>query len=59
MLTVPGPPENITVLAFTMTQLKIGWQPPLKTNGVLKGYYIYNGEFLPTTPVNLGLRSHH
>ena len=40
---IPGPPENVRVIGATTTQLKIGWDAPHRSNGVLKGYYVYNG----------------
>ena len=43
MLTVPGPPQNVRVLGATITQIKIGWDPPADINGLLKGYYVYLG----------------
>ena len=39
----PGPPESVRVIGATTTQLKIAWDPPLRCNGALKGYYVYNG----------------
>ncbi|KAK3601002.1 hypothetical protein CHS0354_008111 [Potamilus streckersoni] len=42
--SAPGPPQNVRVLGSTITQLKIGWDPPEVNNGVLKGYYVYLGE---------------
>ena len=42
----PEAPVNARILAATTTQLKVGWDPPLNSNGVLKGYYVYNGERL-------------
>lgn len=38
---VPTAPINLRVLGCTITQLKIGWDPPEEVNGTLKGYYIY------------------
>ncbi|KAL4219247.1 hypothetical protein ACF0H5_021829 [Mactra antiquata] len=38
---VPGPPQSVRVLGATITQLKIGWDPPAESNGVLKGYYVF------------------
>ncbi|KAL3870808.1 hypothetical protein ACJMK2_038848 [Sinanodonta woodiana] len=42
--SAPGPPQNVRILGSTITQLKIGWDPPEVNNGVLKGYYVYLGE---------------
>ena len=42
----PDAPTNVRILAATTTQLKLGWDPPLHPNGVLKGYYVYNGTML-------------
>ncbi|XP_050389238.1 uncharacterized protein LOC126808515 isoform X1 [Patella vulgata] len=39
----PGPPTNMRVLGCTITQLKIGWDPPDITNGQVKGYHVYQG----------------
>ncbi|XP_060595884.1 uncharacterized protein LOC132749955 isoform X2 [Ruditapes philippinarum] len=39
--SVPGPPQSVRVLGATITQLKIGWDPPSDINGTLKGYYIF------------------
>ncbi|ESP04761.1 hypothetical protein LOTGIDRAFT_155985 [Lottia gigantea] len=43
----PGPPTNIRVLGCTITQLKIGWDPPNVCNGTVKGYYVYQGSKPP------------
>lgn len=40
---LPGPPENFRVLGATITQLKVGWEPPSSMCGNLKGYYVYVG----------------
>lgn len=40
---VPTAPINLRVLGCTITQLKIGWDPPEQLNGTLKGYYIFLG----------------
>lgn len=40
---VPGPPTELRILGSTITQLKIGWDPPDNPNGVLREYYIYQG----------------
>lgn len=42
--STPGPPTNVRILGCTTTQLKVAWDPPDDTNGVLKGYYVYNGK---------------
>ncbi|ELU06668.1 hypothetical protein CAPTEDRAFT_189303 [Capitella teleta] len=42
--SVPGPPTNVRILGATTTQLKIGWDVPFECNGVLKNYFIYNGD---------------
>lgn len=39
--SVPGPPQSVRVLGATITQLKVGWDPPAEINGTLKGYYIF------------------
>ncbi|XP_053381266.1 uncharacterized protein LOC123564877 isoform X2 [Mercenaria mercenaria] len=39
--SVPGPPQSVRILGATITQLKIGWDPPAEINGTLKGYYIF------------------
>nr|XP_022325273.1 uncharacterized protein LOC111125594 isoform X4 [Crassostrea virginica] len=41
---VPTAPTNLRVMGCTITQLKIGWDPPEQVNGTLKGYYIYLDE---------------
>ncbi|XP_070176149.1 uncharacterized protein [Littorina saxatilis] len=40
---LPGPVSNLHVLGCTISQLKIGWEPPEVPNGVIKGYYVYQG----------------
>ncbi|KAK7489771.1 hypothetical protein BaRGS_00018953, partial [Batillaria attramentaria] len=40
---LPGPPSNVQVLGCTISQLKIGWEPPEHCNGAIKGYYVYQG----------------
>ncbi|OWF39496.1 Usherin [Mizuhopecten yessoensis] len=42
--SVPSAPMNLRVLGCTITQLKIGWDPPEHLNGVLKGYTVYQGD---------------
>ncbi|XP_060068103.1 uncharacterized protein LOC132548269 [Ylistrum balloti] len=42
--SVPSAPQNLRVLGCTITQLKIGWDPPEHLNGVLKGYTVYQGD---------------
>ncbi|XP_033764202.1 uncharacterized protein LOC117345255 isoform X3 [Pecten maximus] len=42
--SVPSAPQNLRVLGCTITQLKIGWDPPDHPNGVLKGYTVYQGD---------------
>lgn len=34
------------MLVSTTTQVKLAWDPPEFSNGVLKGYYVYIGEKL-------------
>ncbi|WAR31136.1 DSCL-like protein [Mya arenaria] len=38
---VPGPPQSVRILGTTITQLKVGWDPPAEINGALKGYYVF------------------
>ncbi|XP_067940759.1 uncharacterized protein [Watersipora subatra] len=38
---VPAEPSNLTLLARTATQLKIGWEPPTSYSGVIKSYFVY------------------
>ena len=45
LFLVPDPPENVHVVATTTTQCRVSWEPPAQTNGILKGYYVYNGEW--------------
>lgn len=46
VFSVPTAPINLRVLGCTITQLKIGWDPPEEVNGTLKGYYIYLGRIM-------------
>jgi hypothetical protein len=46
----PGAPQNLRILGSTTSQLKVGWEPPEDPNGVLKGYYVYNGELCQSFP---------
>lgn len=46
VFSVPTAPINLRVLGCTITQLKIGWDPPEEVNGTLKGYYIYLGKIM-------------
>lgn len=43
---VPTEPLNLKVAGSTSTLLKITWDPPDKLNGLMKGYYVYNGATL-------------
>lgn len=45
VLSVPGPPVKLQVLGCTISQLKIGWEPPAQCNGIIKGYYVYLGKY--------------
>ena len=40
---VPAEPDNLTLLAFTATQLKIGWEPPTNACGAIKSYHVFLG----------------
>ena len=42
---VPAEPSNLTLLAFTATQLKIGWEPPTNAgcSGTIKSYHVFLG----------------
>ena len=42
---VPAEPDNLTLLAFTATQLKIGWEPPTNACGAIKSYHVFLGTF--------------
>ena len=44
LFSVPSPPQNVRILGSTITQLKVGWDPPEDYNGVLKGYYVFLGK---------------
>ncbi len=39
---VPGEPQNLKAVGATTTIIKLAWEPPLKPNGHLKTYFIYN-----------------
>ncbi|XP_052091160.1 uncharacterized protein LOC127728036 isoform X3 [Mytilus californianus] len=41
---VPTAPQNIRIVGYTISQLKIGWDPPDQINGTIKGYHVYLGE---------------
>ncbi|XP_064649082.1 uncharacterized protein LOC135501149 isoform X2 [Lineus longissimus] len=44
--SVPGPPTHLRMAGSTTTQLKVVWEPPDVPNGILKGYYVYQGRQL-------------
>ena len=44
MLSVPTAPQNLRIMGFTITQLKIGWDMPEQINGTMKGYHVYLGK---------------
>jgi len=44
LLSVPTAPQNLRIMGFTITQLKIGWDPPEQINGTMKGYHVYLGK---------------
>ena len=46
MYLVPTAPQNLRIIGFTITQLKIGWDPPEQINGTMKGYHVYLGKFI-------------
>ena len=39
-MLVPSAPQKLEVLAKTTNQIKIGWDKPEETNGVLRGYQV-------------------
>ena len=41
--TVPGEPKKVRVEAINSTALFVEWRPPeaRKTNGIIRGYYVY------------------
>ena len=41
----PSAPVDVKILGCTITQLKVGWDPPEQPNGILKGYYVFYGGF--------------
>ncbi|CAC5417187.1 unnamed protein product [Mytilus coruscus] len=41
---IPTAPQNIRIVGYTISQLKIGWDPPDQINGTIKGYHVYLGE---------------
>ncbi|XP_012943031.1 phosphatidylinositol phosphatase PTPRQ, partial [Aplysia californica] len=41
---LPESPVNVRVIGVTISQLKLGWDPPENFNGVSKGYYVYQGK---------------
>jgi len=32
------------MMGATITQIKVGWDPPAEMNGTLKGYYVFLGK---------------
>jgi hypothetical protein len=44
LLSVPTAPQNLRIMGFTITQLKIGWDMPEQINGTMKGYHVYLGK---------------
>ncbi len=45
MYIAPGPPANLHVMTATTSQVRLLWQCPDEPNGIIKGYYVYLGEF--------------
>ncbi|GFO49572.1 usherin, partial [Plakobranchus ocellatus] len=43
---LPEAPQNIRILGATISQLKVGWDPPENFNGISKGYYVYHGKIM-------------
>lgn len=41
---IAGPPQNVRAFAISHTEIDVGWQPPLVTNGVISKYRIYYAE---------------
>ncbi|CAL1540802.1 unnamed protein product, partial [Lymnaea stagnalis] len=50
---IPEAPQNVCVLGATATQLKVGWDPPVKFHGIPKGYYVYQGKTMVTHTTEL------
>eukprot|EP00058_Branchiostoma_floridae_P007032 XP_002592520.1 hypothetical protein BRAFLDRAFT_69036 [Branchiostoma floridae] len=42
--SIPGEPTGLRVINATTTQLKVCWSQPLRPNGVIKGYAVYQGK---------------
>lgn len=42
--SLPGEPLNLKCAGSTTSLLKIMWDPPENINGLLKGYFIFNGQ---------------
>ena len=40
----PSEPSNFRVLGASTTLVRVAWDPPEKQNGILKNYFIYNGD---------------
>ena len=43
LFSEPSAPLYVRILGSTVTQLKVGWDPPENSNGILKGYYVFYG----------------
>lgn len=39
-LVVPTAPQSLRVMAKSTSQIKVTWNPPEASNGVLKGYQV-------------------
>lgn len=46
LFTVPTAPQNIRIVGYTISQLKVGWDPPDQINGTIKGYHVYLGKYI-------------
>lgn len=43
---VPGPPQHVTAIAVSPTEIFVQWRPPDSTTGPVQGYKLYYIEVL-------------
>uniref|UniRef100_A0A914XIN2 Fibronectin type-III domain-containing protein n=1 Tax=Plectus sambesii TaxID=2011161 RepID=A0A914XIN2_9BILA len=49
---VPSAPREVEVIQVNASTVKVSWQRPAHSNGVLIGYYVYKEQLINGEPVS-------
>lgn len=50
--SVPSAPRDVEVIQVNASTVKVSWQRPAHSNGVLIGYYVYKEQLINGEPVS-------